>query len=195
MGFPILVRCHLYIELGPRIRYLGELLVTDLDYTVAIETGAFTHKEWRCDKNTLEDDRICWYQQSMLPYKLRIQFLCFIGGRISQFTECVNHDDVIKWKHFPRFWPFAKGIHRSPVNSLTKASDAGDLRRHCTHYYVTVMKSRYPVRYLQVWVPSIIFALISVSIIKIRRSQDRLIYMMETDLLARRHLYMDRGSW
>ena len=28
-----------------------------------------------------------------------------------------NHDDVIKWKHFPRYWPFARGIHRSLVNS------------------------------------------------------------------------------
>ena len=34
------------------------------------------------------------------------------------------HDDVIKWKHFPHYWPFLRGIHRSPVNSLTKASDA-----------------------------------------------------------------------
>ena len=31
------------------------------------------------------------------------------------------HDDVIKWKHFPRYWPFVLGIHRSP---LTKASKA-----------------------------------------------------------------------
>ena len=23
------------------------------------------------------------------------------------------HDDVIKWKHFPRYWPFVWGIHRS----------------------------------------------------------------------------------
>ena len=62
-----------------------------------------------------------------------------------------NHYDGIKWKHFPRYWPFVQGIHWSPVNSLTKASDAelwcflwsapwingwvnnpeaGDLRRH-----------------------------------------------------------------
>ena len=34
------------------------------------------------------------------------------------------HDDVIKWKLFPRYWPFVRGIHRSPVNSRTKASDA-----------------------------------------------------------------------
>ena len=27
------------------------------------------------------------------------------------------HDDVFKWKHFPRYWPFVRGIHRSPVPS------------------------------------------------------------------------------
>ena len=30
------------------------------------------------------------------------------------------HDDVIKWKHFPRYWPFVRVIHRSPVNSPHK---------------------------------------------------------------------------
>ena len=30
------------------------------------------------------------------------------------------HDDVIKWKHFPRYWPFMWGIHRWPVNSPHK---------------------------------------------------------------------------
>ena len=70
------------------------------------------------------------------------------------------HDDVIKWKHFPRYWPFVRGIHRSPVNSPHKGQwdeawtfslicawingwvhnrEAGDLRRHCAHYDVTVM--------------------------------------------------------
>ena len=28
-----------------------------------------------------------------------------------------DHDDVIKWKHFSRYWPFVRGIHRSLVNS------------------------------------------------------------------------------
>ena len=32
----------------------------------------------------------------------------------------VIHDDVIKWKHFPCYWPFVWGIHRSPVNSPHK---------------------------------------------------------------------------
>ena len=34
------------------------------------------------------------------------------------------HDDVIKWRHFPHYWPFVREIYRSAVDSLTKASDA-----------------------------------------------------------------------
>ena len=70
------------------------------------------------------------------------------------------HDDVIKWKHFPRYWPFVGGIHRSPVtaphkgqwrgvlifsyisvwiNDWVNTREAGDLRRYRDHYDVTVM--------------------------------------------------------
>ena len=28
----------------------------------------------------------------------------------------LTHDDVIKWKHFPRYWLFVRGIHRPTVN-------------------------------------------------------------------------------
>ena len=42
--------------------------------------------------------------------------------RLSCFTllKVSIHDDVIKWKHLPRYWPFVRGIHRSPVNSPHK---------------------------------------------------------------------------
>ena len=30
------------------------------------------------------------------------------------------HNDVIKWKYFPLYWPFVRGIHQSPVNSPHK---------------------------------------------------------------------------
>ena len=73
----------------------------------------------------------------------------------------IFHDDVIKWKHFPRYWPFVRGIHRSPMNSLHKGQwrgalmfslicvwiygwvnnrEAGDLRRNQAHYDVIVMQ-------------------------------------------------------
>ena len=75
--------------------------------------------------------------------------------------ELVIHDDVIKWKHFPRYWPFVRGIHLSSVNSPHKGQwrgalmfslicvwingwvnnrKASDLRRHRGHYDVNVMK-------------------------------------------------------
>ena len=71
-----------------------------------------------------------------------------------------HHDDVIKWKQFPSYWPFVRGIHRSPVNSphkdqwrealmfsligarinsWVKNRGAGDLRRHSAHCDVIVM--------------------------------------------------------
>ena len=37
------------------------------------------------------------------------------------------HDDVIKWKHFSRYWPFVRGIHRLPVNSPHKGQWRGAL--------------------------------------------------------------------
>ena len=76
-----------------------------------------------------------------------------------------NHDDVIKWKHLPRYWPFVRGIHRSPVNSPHKGQwrgalifslicvwingwennrEAGDLRRYRPHYDVTIMVYDFP---------------------------------------------------
>ena len=68
-----------------------------------------------------------------------------------------SHDDVIKWKHFPRYRLFVRGNHWSPAGSLTKASDtelwstngwannrnAGDLGHHCAHYYVTLMAAMF----------------------------------------------------
>ena len=41
--------------------------------------------------------------------------------------KILEHDDVTKWKHFPRYWPFVRGIHQSPVKSPHK----GQCMRHC----------------------------------------------------------------
>ena len=49
--------------------------------------------------------------------------------------QCLNmHDDVIKWKHFPRYWPFLRGIHWSPVNYQHKQMPS----RSLLHYNVNV---------------------------------------------------------
>ena len=93
-------------------------------------------------------------------------WLCKINGSLfstrKEFSHLrLLHDDVIKWKHFPRYWPFVRGIHRSPVTSPHKGQwrgalmfslicvwingwvnnrEAGDLRRYRAHYDPTVMQ-------------------------------------------------------
>ena len=83
----------------------------------------------------------CWHPRDFPGQVLGCQLL-FV---------CVAHDDVIKWKHFPRYWPFVRGIPRSPVYEFPAGQwlralmfslicpwiyawvnnrEAGDLRRH-----------------------------------------------------------------
>ena len=83
----------------------------------------------------------------------------FLWSTVVPMDALWYHDDVIKWKHFPRYWPFVGGIHRSPVNShkgqwrgalmfslicvwinvWVNNRGAGDLRRYRAHYDVIVM--------------------------------------------------------
>ena len=78
----------------------------------------------------------------------------------SDLIQQLIHDDVIKWKHFPCYWPFVRGTHRSQLNSPHKSQwhgglifslirawingwvnnrKAGDFRRHRDHCSVTIM--------------------------------------------------------
>ena len=95
-----------------------------------------------------------------------MQYNCsgiFKIAHICMWDWCIAYrrDDVIKWKHFPRNWPFVRGIHRSPVNSPYKGQwrralifplicvwinycvnsrEAGGLRPYRAHYDVIVMR-------------------------------------------------------
>ena len=67
-----------------------------------------------------------------------------------------TNDDVMKWKHFPRYWPFVRVTGGFPsqrpvtwrfdvslicawTNSWENNRDASDLRCHHTHYDIAVM--------------------------------------------------------
>ena len=86
----------------------------------------------------------------------------------SQQNKHQNSTLQAKWKHFSRYCPFVRGIHRSPVNSPHKGQwrgalifslicawingwvtngEAGDLRRHRVHFFPQkepVMRKAYP---------------------------------------------------
>ena len=100
-----------------------------------------------------ENVSIWWHHHGMASYRDIVDISYW-------YISVIFHDDVIKWKHFPRYWPFVRRIHRFPVNSPHKGQwrgalmftlicaringwvnnrEAGDLRRHRTHYDVIVM--------------------------------------------------------
>ena len=83
---------------------------------------------------------------------------------ISHAINFIIHDDVIKRKPFPRYWPFVWGIHRSPMNSPHKGQwrgalvfslicaringwvnnrEAADFRCHRSHYAITVIVANF----------------------------------------------------
>ena len=51
-------------------------------------------------------------------------WVCGVVGSNKTVGVRTFHDDVIEWNHFPRYWPFVRGIHRSRWIPHTKASDA-----------------------------------------------------------------------
>ena len=89
---------------------------------------------------------------------MKIVLLCAMKS-IHHYQSCwdaydellwmLHHDDVIKWKHFPRYWPF---VHKGQwcgalmfsmicvwINGWVNNCEAGDLRRYRVHYDVIVM--------------------------------------------------------
>ena len=117
------------------------------------------------DVNIKNVGRVLWVHRA---FKILLQF----QDQESDHQVLLNlfwgvysfHDDVIKWKNFPRYWPFVRGIHRSPLNSPHKGQwrgalmfslmwawikiwvnnpEAGYSKRHHAHYDVTVILSKH----------------------------------------------------
>ena len=106
--------------------------------------------------------RLQYFQSFSSGFPVYVSFNTYIDNATAIATGSVSrtHDDVIKWKHFPRNWPFVRRIRRSPVysphrgqwrgalmfslicvwiNGSVNNREAGDLRRYRAHYDVTVM--------------------------------------------------------
>ena len=61
------------------------------------------------------NDRSNWGVRIRCVQKISMDF---IWPNNRDHSDSVYHDDVIKWKHFPRYWPFVRGIHRSVLRSF-----------------------------------------------------------------------------
>ena len=136
-----------------------------------ISIWSIIHINWKVVRGTapvftgdVEDklQRLQWISElsTWRPLRLCVQLHVQVPVKHPDDYGSANHDDVVKWKHFPRYWPFVRRIHRSPVNSPHKGQwrgalmfsldctwmddwvnnrESGDLRRHRAYYDVTVM--------------------------------------------------------
>ena len=125
------------------------LLSLRICYLCDVEWQSTTLQYTEINKKT---QRCCTKMQNDTKYSM-----LYVHGLLWFQYSKSDHDDVIKWKDFPRYWLFVRGIHRSPVNSPHKGQwrgalmfssicacingwvnnrEAGDLRRHCSHYDV-----------------------------------------------------------
>ena len=174
MGFPLLVRCHLYIESGPCMKLLYDLLV----FMTSISVPGNNHDlfiflsglpHW-----CMPGDNWWHWMYDWWPW-LVVVCDCVMSSQVKDASDMLAaaleqmdgllagqriHDDVIKWKHFPCYWPFVRGIHLSPVNSPRKGQwrgalmfslicvwindwvnnhEVGDLRHYPARYDVIVM--------------------------------------------------------
>ena len=93
---------------------------------------------------------------------ISILFLQRVNANHNWYHFIALNDDVIKWKHFPRYWPLGGESTGQRLSPLTKASGAGlwcflwsppngwgsnwnggDLRRHRSHDDVRLMVYRH----------------------------------------------------
>ena len=113
---------------------------------------------------------LCWYDEIFIFRQPTAPFVWFVPESCPVITILamieMDWNRIMlhmmassKWKHFPRYWPFVRGIHRSQVNSSHKcqwrgalmvssisawingwvnSGEADDLRRHillCRSFY------------------------------------------------------------
>ena len=117
MGIPIPGKDGLYIETKPRMQLYMKysfpvLYVRDRDQCWC----------WPLSYST------AWHQEAIRHSRHMFSaFIAWSSIHIQSKLDATIHDNVIKWKHFPRYWPFVRGIHRSPVNSPHKGQWRGAL--------------------------------------------------------------------
>ena len=162
---------------GPKV-CSGELYfqAPRLHFSFAISLGRGTHFGIACLYVYLRRDH-CWERSGVgtlsvfvicgFFWQSVVMAIHDILTKMSVMQEYQTknmHDDVIKWKRYPRNWAFVRWIHRSPMDSPHKGRwrgalifsltctwtngwannrDAGEFTRHRAHYDVIIMNYRY----------------------------------------------------
>ena len=93
--------------------FIYHALITPIDFSISNDLCGIKHLDY--GQNSVEITSLQWSWGGMNTRQEA-------GPHMR-----LNHDDGMKWKHFPRYWPFVRGSHRSPVNSPQKGQWRGAL--------------------------------------------------------------------
>ena len=96
-----------------------KLFMTVRNSSDEIFPSLFSSNKSKASRSSVKKE--LWLSISTLEHLI---LTVFIGTTI---PVPYKHDDVINWKHFPRHWPFVRGIHRWPVNSPHSGQSRGAL--------------------------------------------------------------------
>ena len=118
------------------LAFVTEISPVTGEFPAQRASNAENVSEWWCHhaQVPLVTSKLTWWRLSVffvLPSIWHLGYTSIVhdekinAGRHWGIIHAIHsHDDVIKWINFPRYWPFVRGIHRSPVNSPKKVSDA-----------------------------------------------------------------------
>ena len=150
MGIPVLVRWHFYVETEPSLRYHGSNIYFFCGIYALAQGNAYTFP-WSLPLGR------CYI--SSIPHGSKFSHSeLYIANKCSCPESCnIYQQNIVtssNGNNFPRFWPFVRVIHRSPVDSSNKGKwrralmfslicactngwantwDACDLKRHRAH--------------------------------------------------------------
>ena len=108
-----------------------------LSLIILLQAGGNQYR-CQCDANNIGHE--CWVHflnlsalsKHTLPIKYHV-YIRHVSPNFGGSDTCQirwskeSHHDVVRWKHFPRYWPFVRGLHRSPANSPHKGQWRGAL--------------------------------------------------------------------
>ena len=108
-------------------QYLLNLITCTLAWYLLLMTKNVT------DRTSQE---LCYLVVKCRPI-LSVSFIISLPALHGATGKCIKiapmHDGVLRLKRFPRYWPFVRGIHRSPVNSPHKGQWRGALMFSLIH--------------------------------------------------------------
>ena len=144
--------CH---QLQVKAFFLVVGLITRVNYVCPPRAGAWTGTckwtQYSCQEDLIISCHFTLFPNfRVLPNRHRGCGM-IAPSQVKQVQRMIIHDDVIKWKHFSRYWPFVRGrqcqwrgalifsLICAWINGWINNREVGDLRPNRAHYDISVM--------------------------------------------------------